>query len=80
MQPTALAWRGMFMLPQCLNCDVIVNSLGEACSHIAVITSCMINATEVCKQTGADSCTSNLCGWNQSAREVSISNACIMIM
>ena len=49
---------------------LLLNRLGEACSHIAAIASCMINAVEVRKQNGADSCTSNLCGWNHSASEV----------
>ena len=34
---------GYICLLQCLNYDV-VNRLGEACSHIAAVTSCMINA------------------------------------
>ena len=71
---------GYVCLPQCLNCDVVLNRLGEACSHIAAITSCMINATEVRQQTGADSCTSTLCGWSRSAREVSMNNFYVVIM
>ena len=50
------------------------NRLGEACSHIAAVVSCMINATEVRKRSGADSCTSTLCGWNHCAREVSMND------
>ena len=58
----------------------IVNRLGEACSHIATIASCMINAREARQQTGADSCTSTLCGWGHLAREVRMNYACVVIM
>ena len=70
---------GYVYLPQCLNYDVVYR-LGEACSHIAAIASCMINAREACQQTGADSCTSTLCGWSHSAREVRMNYACVVIM
>ena len=56
-----------------------MNRLGKACSHIAAIASCMIYAREVRQRTGADSCTSTLCGWNNSAREISMNNFCILI-
>ena len=70
---------GYVCLLQCLNYDV-VNRLGESCSHIVAVTSCMINAREARQWTGADSCTSTLCGWSHSAREVRINNACAVIM
>lgn len=70
---------GYVCLPQCLNCDV-ANRLSEACSHITTITSCMVNAREAREQTGADSCTSTLCGWSCSAREVRMNSVRVVIM
>ena len=73
-QPTVLVWHGGYVyLYQCLN-------YVEVCLHITVVTSCMINEKEACQQTGADSCTSTLCGWSHSAGEVRMNNTSVVIM
>ena len=46
------------------------HSLGEACSHIAAILTCVINASEARKQAGYNSCTSHLCSWLPSPNDV----------
>ena len=38
--------------------------------HVAVILSCIIKATELRKESGMDACTSSLCSWNHSTKEV----------
>ena len=35
--------------------------IGEACSHVAAILSCLIRATELQKKFRLDTCTSKLC-------------------
>ena len=54
------------------------NRLGEACSHIAAVVSCLINATEIRKQSGADSCTSTLCGWNTVHEKLASTNEIVL--
>lgn len=42
----------------------------QACSHIAALLSCIINANEIRNWSGVDSCTSNLYAWNHPVQEV----------
>ena len=44
--------------------------LGEACSHIAAVLSCLVRSAEVKQQSGPDSCTSKQCSWLPTARDV----------
>ena len=53
-----------------LCCYLFTHSLGEACSHVAAVLSCVIKANELRKQSGMDACTSSLCSWNHSTKEV----------
>lgn len=48
--------------------------LGEACSHIAAILSCLVRSAEVKQQSGIDSCTSKQCSWLPTARDVGYCN------
>ena len=50
---------------------IFVCSLGEACSHIAAVLSCLVRATELRHKSGLDSCTSQQCSWLPTARDVS---------
>ena len=46
------------------------NRLGEACSHIATLLSCVVKAAEACQVQGSNSCTSQKCVWLPPARNV----------
>lgn len=47
-----------------------VYRLGETCSHVAAILSCVVEAVEARKAQGSSSCTSQKCTWLSSARNV----------
>ena len=53
---------------------LLLHRLGEACSHIAAILSCMIRSAEVKQQSGIDSCTSKQCSWLPTVRDVGCHN------
>lgn len=47
-------------------------SLGEACSHIAALLSCVVKASQARQSAGVDSSTSVACSWLPPSRNVSI--------
>lgn len=46
--------------------------LGEACSHIATVLTCIVKAGEARMKSGSDACTSQKCMWLPPARNVSL--------
>lgn len=44
--------------------------LGEACSHVATLLSCVVKAAELRRSMGRESCTSKKCVWLPSANDV----------
>ena len=44
--------------------------MGEACSHIAAVLSCIVKSVEAQEQSGVESCTSKACYWLPAARKV----------
>ena len=50
---------------------VILYRLGEACSHVAAVISCLIEAAQYQQQTGTTACTSQKCRWLPTVRNVS---------
>ena len=72
----ALAWQGMSYyelheLNLCINLHVSHGRLGEACSHIAAVLSCLVRAAEAQLKTGQTSCTSQKCSWLPTTKSVS---------
>lgn len=78
-QLTVLAWLGK--LHECITsiyvstcnchmCSTCIYRLGEACSHIAALLSCVVKAAEARQTCGRDSCTSQKCMWLPPAKNV----------
>ena len=72
----ALAWQGMSYyelheLELCINLHVSHARLGEVCSHIAAVLSCLVRSAEDQLKTGQTSCTSQKCSWLPTTKSVS---------
>ena len=46
-------------------------SLGETCSHVAAVISCLIKAAQLQYSSGDSACTSQQCSWLPTAIDVS---------
>ena len=50
--------------------------LGEACSHVAAILTCVIRANVLRTQSAVEACTSKKCAWLPPACNVSLLDTC----
>ena len=76
---TALVWQGKLVYGYVINkrqfaIKVCTYRLGEACSHVAAVISCLIEAAQDQEQMGTTACTSQRCSWLPTIRNVIISS------
>ena len=76
---TAHVWPGKYkwcytgiLLFYSIFCLHVICRLGEVCSHVAAIISCLVRASEAQSKSGATSCTSQKCSWLPASRDVSV--------
>ena len=68
---TVLAWQGKYLIKHTFLIKCAHSRLGEACSHVAAIISCVIRASQLQERSGATARTSQECTWLPTARDVS---------
>ena len=60
----------------------ILYRLGETCSHVAAVITCLIRAAELQSSSGDSACTSQKCSWLPTAQDVSkpATRTCITLL